>query len=123
MSLRKWVPAARSVSTVAPRSETSIENRFHPPGSGTVPSGMACPPPGPPPAALSTRRRGTLEGMATAGGGGGGVHLLMEAEVLAVRGDGGVHVVDDVADADGCHFRSPCVVWPKGSPGTRWRPW
>jgi len=41
ISLRNRTPARRSASTVASRSLTSRENRFQPPGSGTLPSGMA----------------------------------------------------------------------------------
>jgi hypothetical protein len=40
-SLRRWTPASRSLSTMPARSEISIENRFQPPGSGKVPSGIA----------------------------------------------------------------------------------
>jgi hypothetical protein len=32
------------------------------------------------------------------------MHLLMEAEMACVEGDRGVDIVDDVADAHGCHF-------------------
>ena len=40
-------PCSRSAATAASRSWTSIEKRFQPPGSGSVPSGIACPPPRP----------------------------------------------------------------------------
>jgi hypothetical protein len=41
MSFRKCAPLLRSVCTVASRSETSIVNRFQPPGCGSAPSDMA----------------------------------------------------------------------------------
>ena len=44
--LRNLTPLSPSLETTASRSGTSIANRFQPPGSGTVPSGIAWPPPG-----------------------------------------------------------------------------
>ena len=106
ISLRKGTPALRSWSTVALRSVTSSENRFQPPGSGIVPSGIACPPPPAPLGALSVRRRSPRESIANVGA---GVHHLNESEVASVEVDCCVDVVDDVADANGCHSQFPFV--------------
>jgi hypothetical protein len=39
------------------------------------------------------------------------MHVLVEAEMLGVERDRGVDVVDDVANADGCHVGiSPCSL-------------
>jgi hypothetical protein len=37
------------------------------------------------------------------------MHLFFESEVLAVEGECGVDVVDDVADADGGHGKASCL--------------
>ena len=42
----KQTPLARSAATVVCRFETLSDIRFHPPGSGSVPSGSACGSPG-----------------------------------------------------------------------------
>ncbi len=62
-------PEARRAPTRSSRSSTSMAKRFHPPGSGTRPSGMTCPPPPGPPGALSTSRRSPRASMAKVGAG------------------------------------------------------
>ena len=88
-----------SRATVASMSSTSIAKRFQPPGAGWVPSGIDCPP-GPAFGELSTSRSGPRSSIAK----GRRVHHEIESERVAVERDRRVHVVDDVADADGCHF-------------------
>lgn len=70
---RSGTPAATSRSISAVRSSTSSEKRFHPPGAGIAPSGMAWPaPPGTPcssvpPGALSISRKAPVPGSRSPG--------------------------------------------------------
>src|SRR5438270_480198 len=61
-SLRKRTPAWRSSPTRDSTSDTWSENRFQPPGRGSVPSGIAWPPlvPGAPPPAPVVSNFGRL---------------------------------------------------------------
>ena len=67
--LRKGTPASRRAVTLLSRSGNSTMNRFHPPGSGRVPSGIAWPPPPWPLGALSTSRRSPRLSIAKVGAG------------------------------------------------------
>ena len=108
MSFRKCAPAARSSSTFAARSG-HLEREAIPAsrcGDSPIRHGLAAP-------TWAAAGRTEDEPQVAAGQHGegrSGVHVLVEAELPAVKLDRGIDVVDDVADADSGHRPSPCVV-------------
>ena len=93
MSLRNVTPAARSRSTSAAMSATIRWMRFQPPGPGLRPVGH-----GSPGRAGRPAQQQTQAAPGDVGERGGGVDAALEAEVLGVEVDRGLHVVDHVAD-------------------------
>ena len=95
MSLRNVRPAARRRSTSAAMSSTIRWMRFQPPGSGERPSGIGRPAELAGPLSSSRSRPRT-----TSANAGGALVRTVNPKWLGVEVDGGVDVVDDVADAD-----------------------
>jgi hypothetical protein len=100
ISLRKVAPLARRSWTVATKSGTSIENRFQPPGSGTLPVGHRL--------AAARRVPGHAQYQAQVAPGEHGEHVVRvhqqaEPEKAGVKANRRVDVVDDIPDADRCH--------------------